>query len=50
VTPPTARLEDLRGYAFKPIIDVQGHQVPWCSCLPVIDYRFHRGFHGRTSS
>ncbi len=37
-TPPTATLEDFRGFAFKPFVDAQGHQVPWRSCLPADVY------------
>jgi hypothetical protein len=37
-TPPTARLEDFKGYGLKPFIDAQGHQVPWRSCLAAADY------------
>jgi hypothetical protein len=34
-TAPTVKLEDFKGYAFKPFVDAQGHQVPWRSCLTV---------------
>jgi hypothetical protein len=37
-TTPTARLEDFKGYALKPFVDAQGHQLPWRSCLPGTDY------------
>jgi hypothetical protein len=33
MTAPTAHLEDFKGYALKPFVDAQGHQVPWRSCL-----------------
>lgn len=37
-TPPTAQLEDFKGYALKPFVDVQGHPLPWRSCLDASDY------------
>lgn len=32
-TPPTAVLEDFKGYAFKPFVDGLGQPLPWRSCL-----------------
>jgi hypothetical protein len=37
-TPPTATLEDFKGYGFKPFVDAQGHQVPFRSCVDVATY------------
>jgi hypothetical protein len=35
---PIATLEDFKGYAFTPIVDAQGHQVPWRSCVDSATY------------
>ena len=37
-TTPTATLEDFKGYGFKPFVDVQGHQVPFRSCVDIATY------------
>jgi hypothetical protein len=38
MTAPTAKLEDFKGYALRPFVDAQAHQVPWRSCLPADSY------------
>jgi hypothetical protein len=37
-TTPTLKLEDFKGFAFKPFVDAQGNQVPWRSCLDAATY------------
>jgi hypothetical protein len=32
-TTPTAKLEDFKGFAFKPFVDALGQPFPWRSCL-----------------
>jgi hypothetical protein len=33
-----AKMEDFKGFAFKPFVDVKGAQVPWRSCVPAATY------------
>jgi hypothetical protein len=35
---PTSTLEDFKGYAFTPVVDAQGHPLPWRSCVGADQY------------
>jgi hypothetical protein len=38
MTPPTAAMEDFKGFAFKPFTDAGGKQVPFRSCVDAATY------------